>query len=79
MAKNFVKDVDCLSLHPNPTKPGFVAPSEAVDAHCHVFGPSNQFPYHEARKYTQCDAGKYYLSALRDHPDFVSVKSIVGC
>ena len=66
MAKNFVMDADYLPFHPNPTKPSFEAPPGAVDAHCHVFGPGDQFPYHEARKYTPCDAGKDQLFALRD-------------
>ena len=63
----FVMDADYLPFHPNPSKPGFVPPPGAVDAHCHVFGPGDQFPYHPARKYTPCDAGKDKLWALRDH------------
>jgi 2-pyrone-4,6-dicarboxylate lactonase len=60
-------DSDWLSFHPNPKKPDFVLLSGAVDAHCHVFGPGDDFPYAPERKYTPCDAGKDQLFALRDH------------
>ena len=53
--------------HPNPSKPTFVAPAGAVDAHCHVFGPGDIFPYAAERKYTPCDGPKEKLWALRDH------------
>ena len=60
-------DPDYLPFHSNPKTPDFKAPAGAVDAHCHVFGPADEFPYHPARKYTPCDAGKAQLFALRDH------------
>ena len=63
-------DPDYLPFHPNPSKPAFVAPAGAVDAHCHVFGPADRFPYAPERKYTPCDAGKEQLFALRDHLGF---------
>ncbi|SUA56423.1 Predicted metal-dependent hydrolase of the TIM-barrel fold [Oligella ureolytica] len=59
-----------LPYYPNPSKPKFVMPAGAVDAHCHVFGPGDQFPYAPERKYTPCDAGKDKLFALRDHLGF---------
>ncbi len=59
-----------LAFYPNPSKPKFVLPAGAVDAHCHVFGPGAQFPYAPERKYTPCDAGKDQLFALRDHLGF---------
>ena len=59
-------DPGWLAFHPNPTKPRFVPPPGAVDAHCHVFGPSAQFPFAPERRYTPCDAGKDQLFALRD-------------
>lgn len=59
-----------LPFHPNPSKPRFVLPPGAVDAHCHVFGPSAQFPYAPERKYTPCDASKDQLFALRDRLGF---------
>jgi len=52
---------------PDPTKPAFVPPVGAVDAHCHVFGPAARFPYAPGRKYTPCDAPKQKLFELRDH------------
>ena len=63
-------DKDYLPFHPNPSKPAYKAPEGAVDAHCHVFGPADQFPYHPKRKYTPCDASKDQLFALRDHLGF---------
>jgi 2-pyrone-4,6-dicarboxylate lactonase len=57
-------------FHPNPSKPGFVPPPGAVDAHNHVFGPADKFPYAAGRKYTPCDAPKDMLFALRDHLGF---------
>ena len=63
----FQTDADWLAFHPAPRKPGFVLPVGAVDAHCHVFGPGDAFPYAPERKYTPCDAGKDQLFALRDH------------
>ena len=63
-------DADWLVFHPDPKKPDFVLPTGAVDAHCHVFGPSPEFPFAPERKYTPCDAGKDQLFALRDHLGF---------
>ncbi len=63
-------DPDWLPFHPNPTKPAFRPPPGAVDAHCHVFGPADRFPFAAERKYTPCDAGKEQLFALRDFLGF---------
>ena len=63
-------DPDYLPFHPDPAKPAFVPPPGAVDAHCHVFGPADRFPYAPERKYTPCDAPKEKLFALRDHLGF---------
>ena len=63
-------DPDWLPFHPAPSTPGFRAPPGAVDAHCHVFGPAQRFPFAKERKYTPCDAGKSSLFALRDHLGF---------
>ncbi len=65
-----VMDADWLEFHPSPSKPSFVLPKGAVDAHCHVFGPSPAFPFTPERKYTPCNAGKDKLFALRDHLGF---------
>ena len=63
-------DPDYLPFHPSPSTPAFVPPAGAVDAHCHVFGPADRFPYAPERKYTPCDAPKDTLFALRDHLGF---------
>jgi 2-pyrone-4,6-dicarboxylate lactonase len=59
-------DPDWLVFDPEPSRPTFLLPADTVDAHCHVFGPGDQFPFAEERKYTPCDAGKAQLFALRD-------------
>jgi len=66
----FAMDKDWLPFHPNPSKPSFRLPPGAVDAHCHVFGPGNAFPYAPERKYTPCDASADQLFALRDFLGF---------
>jgi len=66
----FQMDKDWLVFHPNPSKPAFQVPRGAVDAHCHVFGPGNIFPYASQRKYTPCDASAAQLFALRDFLGF---------
>ena len=63
-------DTDYLPFHPNPSKPTYVPPAGAVDAHCHVFGPADRFPYAPERKYTPCDAPRAKLFELRDHLGF---------
>lgn len=63
-------DPDYLPFHPDPSKPKFKVPEGAVDAHCHVFGPANSFPYAPERKYTPCDAPKEKLFELRDYLGF---------
>jgi 2-pyrone-4,6-dicarboxylate lactonase len=66
----FVADAGWLVFDPEPSKPAYVPPAGAVDAHCHVFGPGARFPYAQTRKYTPCDAPKEKLWALRDHLGF---------
>lgn len=65
-----IMDPDWLEFHPNPKKPNFQLPKGAVDAHCHVFGPSPEFPFAPERKYTPCNAGKDKLFELRDYLGF---------
>lgn len=62
----FRMDPGWLVYHPNPSKPVFRVPPGSVDAHCHVFGPGDVFPYAPERKYTPCDAPADQLFALRD-------------
>ena len=67
---DFVMDFGWRVWHPSPSKPVFTPPPGAVDAHCHVFGPGDVFPYAPGRKYTPCDASKDQLWALRRHLGF---------
>ncbi len=67
---NFTPDADWLTFDPNPSKPAFAPPPGAVDAHCHVFGPGDVFPYAPERKYTPTDAPKEVLFELRDFLGF---------
>ena len=66
----FEKTAGWLDWYANPTTPRFQVPPGSVDAHCHVFGPGDRFPYAPERKYTPCDASKDQLFALRDHLGF---------
>lgn len=61
---------DYLPFHPNPRKPDFLPPAGAVDAHCHVFGPAEKFPFAAESKYTPCDASREKLFELRDFLGF---------
>lgn len=63
-------DKDWLVFDPNPSKPSFRPPAGAVDAHCHVFGPGDVFPYAPERRYTPCDAPAAKLFELRDFLGF---------
>jgi 2-pyrone-4,6-dicarboxylate lactonase len=66
----FQKTAGWLDWYDGPAKPRFKVPPGAVDAHCHVFGPGETFPYAPERKYTPCDASRDQLFALRDHLGF---------
>lgn len=66
----FEKTSGWLDWNTGPSKPRFKLPPNAVDAHCHVFGPGAAFPYAPERKYTPCDASREQLFALRDHLGF---------
>jgi len=67
MAPSDTSDSPDITWHPDPKTPDFKPPAGAVDAHCHVFGPADAFPFAPERKYTPGDAGKEMLFALRDH------------
>ncbi|MEZ5282576.1 MAG: amidohydrolase family protein [Acidimicrobiales bacterium] len=52
--------------HPSPHRPqAFVAPPNATDAHCHVFGPAARFPFSPDRTYTPPDSGIDDFEALQ--------------
>jgi len=59
-----------VSWNQHPSKPTFVPPPGAVDAHCHVFGPEAEFPFSAKAKYLPADAGPDQLFALRDFLGF---------
>lgn len=59
-----------VSWHSSPSKPAYVPPAGAIDAHCHVFGPEAVFPFSPKAKYHPEDAGPEMLFALRDHLGF---------
>jgi predicted TIM-barrel fold metal-dependent hydrolase len=52
-----------LKLHAR-RRPAFHLPRGACDAHCHVFGPADRFPFAPGRRYTPADAPKETLAAL---------------
>ena len=66
----FTKTPGWLDWYNGPAKPTFKLPFGAVDAHCHVFGPGDVFPFAPERRYTPCDASKEQLFELRDHLGF---------
>jgi len=52
----------------DPNKPAYVPPAGACDAHCHVFGPPERFPYAEGRPYTPSEpAPRERLAGLHAH------------
>jgi 2-pyrone-4,6-dicarboxylate lactonase len=69
-APTFAMDPGWRSFCAHPRHPRFQPPPGAVDAHCHVFGPGDLFPYAQERKYTPCDAPRDKLLALRDFLGF---------
>ena len=70
MSTEFPVTPGWLPFYANPSTPTLKLPAGAVDAHCHVFGPGNEFPYAPERKYTPCDSSKQQLFALRDRLGF---------
>ena len=68
-----------VSWHANPSRPRYVPPPGAVDAHCHVFGPMAQFPFSAKAKYLPADAGPETLFALRDRLGFSRNVIVQAC
>lgn len=51
---------------PFPRKPSHVLPRGSCDAHAHIFGPADRYPYNRDRSYTPPDASRAdYMSLLR--------------
>lgn len=66
MSTRFVTTPGWLDPYAGPSTPTYTLPPGTVDAHCHVFGPGDTYPFAPGRKYTPCDAGADELFALRD-------------
>jgi 2-pyrone-4,6-dicarboxylate lactonase len=49
---------------PSPHAPSFHAPALSCDAHCHVFGPVDRYPYAASRPYTPPEAPLAMFQAL---------------
>jgi predicted TIM-barrel fold metal-dependent hydrolase len=54
----------CRGPDPNTRTPRFRLPPGTCDAHCHVFGPADVFPYAPDRSYTPPDAPAAKLQEL---------------
>lgn len=65
MTDHVAKTPGWLDWIPHRERPSIILPDGAVDAHCHVFGPADEFAFAPGRTYTPGDASKYDLAALR--------------
>jgi 2-pyrone-4,6-dicarboxylate lactonase len=54
------------SFHPSPSAPRLKLPPGACDAHCHVFGPADRYPFAAERTFTPADAPRERLFALHE-------------
>jgi 2-pyrone-4,6-dicarboxylate lactonase len=57
-------DLAQAGFNPAPSPPRLRLPAGACDAHCHVFGPAQRFPFAAERTFTPADAPKERLFAL---------------
>lgn len=55
----------CKAPDPNTRKPKHRPPPGACDAHCHIFGPGDKYPYAPDRTYTPPDAPLESFKALQ--------------
>ncbi|MEP9377817.1 amidohydrolase family protein [Aquabacter sp. CN5-332] len=51
-------------MPPSLRPPAFVPPPHSCDAHCHIWGPTDRFPFAAARPYTPPERGKEMLFTL---------------
>nr|WP_281178413.1 amidohydrolase family protein [Amycolatopsis jejuensis] len=54
----------CAGPVASPTKPALALPPDSCDAHCHIFGPTDVFPYAPDRTFTPPEAPKEDLQRL---------------
>jgi len=50
--------------HPAPHAPSVTLPDDACDAHCHIFGPTDMFPYAENSPYRPAESPLSHLQRL---------------
>jgi 2-pyrone-4,6-dicarboxylate lactonase len=55
----------CKAPDPDTRQPRFRPPPGACDAHCHIFGPADRYPYAPDRSYTPPDAPLSAFQALQ--------------
>ena len=55
----------CMAPDPDTKTPAYKAPPGATDAHCHIFGPGDIYPYAADRSYTPPDAPLSRFKALQ--------------
>jgi predicted TIM-barrel fold metal-dependent hydrolase len=55
----------CKGPDPNTRTPEYRPPTGACDAHCHIFGPAERYPYAPERTYTPPDAPLSRFKALQ--------------
>jgi 2-pyrone-4,6-dicarboxylate lactonase len=63
---------------PQPKRPRVLPPPGAWDAHFHIFGPADKFPYQPGRGYTPPDAPVERLITLLDHLGFAKGLVVQG-
>jgi len=61
---NITGKKSCMPPDPDTRIPVFKAPPKACDAHCHVFGPHDLFPYHPSSTYHPPDGPREKLAEL---------------
>lgn len=59
-----MRERSCQPPDPAPRRPRFHPPPGACDAHCHVFGPADRYPYAPGRAYTPPEAPAEALRRL---------------
>ena len=55
----------CQAPDPDTRRPRYQPPPGACDAHCHIFGPADRYPYAPDRSYTPPDAPLESFRALQ--------------